>query len=167
MNLPEAKAPAHIALVFTGTHKPFYQVKMLRHRDGETEIKKRKWGWIGRTLHKPAANITRQILDWNPQRRRKVGRPMQTRRRSIEAEAKANGMTWAERKRTSQNQYVGGVLLQPYAPKDAKEKTKTKVYFFNVLIYILNITFLLIWVLKRKNIFLNKIFSSCSFKCGI
>ncbi|RUS77407.1 hypothetical protein EGW08_014826 [Elysia chlorotica] len=41
----------------------------------ETEIMKRKWGWIGHTLRKPASNITRQALDWNPQGKRKVGRP--------------------------------------------------------------------------------------------
>ena len=28
----------------------------------ETEIRKRKWGWIGHTLRKPASNITRQPL---------------------------------------------------------------------------------------------------------
>ena len=44
----------------------------------ETEIRKRKWGWIGHTLRKPASIITRQALDWNPQGQRKVGRPKQT-----------------------------------------------------------------------------------------
>ncbi|RUS89829.1 hypothetical protein EGW08_002441 [Elysia chlorotica] len=37
----------------------------------ETEIMKRKWGWVGHTLRKPASNITRQALDWNPQGKRK------------------------------------------------------------------------------------------------
>ena len=69
----------------------------------ETEIKKRKWSWIGHTLRKPETNITRQALDWNPQGKRKVGRPKQTWRRSIEAETKSTGMSWAELKRTSQN----------------------------------------------------------------
>ena len=69
----------------------------------ETEIRKRKWGWIGHTLRKPASNITRQALDWNPQGKRKVGRPKQTWRRSTNAEIKAAGTTWAELRRTSQN----------------------------------------------------------------
>ena len=69
----------------------------------ETEIRKRKWGWIGHTLRKPASNITRQALDWNPQGKRKVGRPKQTWRRSTDAEIKAAGTTWAELRRTSQN----------------------------------------------------------------
>ena len=69
----------------------------------ETEIKMRKWGWIGHTLRKPASNITRQALDWNPQGKRKVGRPKQTWRRSTDAEMRAAGTTWAELRRTSQN----------------------------------------------------------------
>nr|KAG5689438.1 hypothetical protein BaRGS_012260 [Batillaria attramentaria] len=48
----------------------------------EQEIKKRKWGWIGHTLRKSTSNVTRQSLDWNPQGKRKVGRPKQTRRRN-------------------------------------------------------------------------------------
>ena len=52
-------------------------------------------------LRKPASNITRQALDWNPQGKRKVGRPKQTWRRSTDAEIKAAGTTWAELKRTS------------------------------------------------------------------
>ena len=67
------------------------------------EIRQRKWRWIGHTLRKPATNITRQALDWNPQGKRKVGRPRQTWRRSIDAEMRAAGMVWAELKRISQN----------------------------------------------------------------
>ena len=33
------------------------------------EILKRKWGWIGHTLRKPASSRTRQALTWNPQGR--------------------------------------------------------------------------------------------------
>ena len=69
----------------------------------ETEIRKHKWGWIGHTLRKPASNITRQALDWNPQGQHKVGRLKQTWRRSTDAKIKATGTTWAKLKRTSQN----------------------------------------------------------------
>ena len=37
----------------------------------EDEIKKRRWGWIGHTLHKPRTNITRQALRWNPKGKRR------------------------------------------------------------------------------------------------
>ena len=36
---------------------------------------KRRWGWLGHTLRKPNTNITRQALTWNPQGKRKRGRP--------------------------------------------------------------------------------------------
>ena len=73
-------------------------------REALIEIRKRNWGWIGHTLQKPASNITRQALDWNPQGKRKVGCPKQTWRRSTDAEIKAARRTWAELKGTSQNQ---------------------------------------------------------------
>ena len=41
----------------------------------EIEILKRRWGWLGHTLRKPNTNITRQALTWNPQGKRKRGRP--------------------------------------------------------------------------------------------
>ena len=34
-----------------------------------------RWKWIGHTLRKPLFNITRQALTWNPQGKRKRGRP--------------------------------------------------------------------------------------------
>lgn len=75
------------------------------------EIKRRKWGWIGHTLRKSPENITRQALDWNPQGKRKVGRPRQTWRRSVESEAKEAGFTWAQLKKVAQNRvhWRGGV----------------------------------------------------------
>ncbi len=40
----------------------------------DVQIRRRKWSWIGHTVRKPATNITRQALKWNPQGRRKRGR---------------------------------------------------------------------------------------------
>ena len=42
------------------------------------QIPIRKWGWSGHTLGEPASNITRQALTWNPQGKRKRGRPRNT-----------------------------------------------------------------------------------------
>ena len=39
------------------------------------QILRRKWGWIGHTLRKPASSTTRQTLTRNPQGKRKRGRP--------------------------------------------------------------------------------------------
>ena len=52
------------------------------------QILRRKWGWIGHTLRKPAASTTRQALTWNPQGKRKRGRPRNSWRRDTEAELK-------------------------------------------------------------------------------
>jgi hypothetical protein len=38
-----------------------------------TEIGRRKWNWIGHTLRKPATDITRQALTWNPPGKRRRG----------------------------------------------------------------------------------------------
>ena len=62
----------------------------------EIEIKRRKWHWIGHTLRKPTSSITRQALTWNPQGKRKRGRPRNTWRRDVESEARKIGYTWQE-----------------------------------------------------------------------
>jgi hypothetical protein len=43
----------------------------------EIQIKRRKWIWIGHTLHKEAGAIEKTALDWNPQGYRR-GRPKRT-----------------------------------------------------------------------------------------
>ena len=69
----------------------------------EMQILRRKWGWIGHTLRKPAASTTRQALTWNPQGKRKRGRPKNTWRRDTETELKRQGISWREAERTAQN----------------------------------------------------------------
>jgi hypothetical protein len=59
-----------------------------RQNPTDYEIRKRKWRWIGYTLCKRTSNIIRKALDWNPQGKRKVGRPRQSWCRSIGAEVK-------------------------------------------------------------------------------
>jgi hypothetical protein len=65
----------------------------------ETQIKKRKWKWIGHTIRKDENAVERITLDWNPQGTRKRGRPKKTWRRSIMEEARKEGKTWREVKR--------------------------------------------------------------------
>ena len=50
------------------------------------QIRRRKWRWVGHTLRKEPSHITRQALEWNPQGKRKRGRPKQTWRRSLHSE---------------------------------------------------------------------------------
>ena len=67
------------------------------------QILKRYWGWIGHTLQKPASSITYQALTWNPQGKRKRGRPRNSWRRDTEAELKQQGTNWTGAARTAQN----------------------------------------------------------------
>ena len=67
------------------------------------QISERKWKWIGHTLRKPVGDITRQALEWNPQGKRKVGRPKKTWRRSCEEEMKVLGLSWGELKKKAKN----------------------------------------------------------------
>ena len=67
------------------------------------QILRRKWGWIGHTLRKPASSTTRQALTWNPQGKRKRGRPRNSWRRDTEAELKQQGTNWSGMTRASQN----------------------------------------------------------------
>jgi len=55
----------------------------------ENQINRRKWNWIGRTLHKKTGAIEKTALDWNPQGYRRRGRPKRTWQRTIEDEVKA------------------------------------------------------------------------------
>nr|KAG5703015.1 hypothetical protein BaRGS_016176 [Batillaria attramentaria] len=58
------------------------------------QILRRKWGWIGHTLRKPASSTTRQALTWNPQGKRKRGRPRNSWRRDTEAELLRACLFW-------------------------------------------------------------------------
>ena len=67
------------------------------------QILKRKWGWVGHTLRKPATSTTRQAMTWNPQGKRKRGRPRNSWWRDTEAELKQQGSNWTDIARTAQN----------------------------------------------------------------
>ena len=79
----------------------------LWRRTEETEmsiqVKRRKWNWIGHTLRKGNEAIERETLDWNPQGKRRRGKPKQTWRRSVHNEALEKGMSWGEVKRMARN----------------------------------------------------------------
>ncbi|MGL5901241.1 MAG: reverse transcriptase domain-containing protein [Cetobacterium sp.] len=83
----------------------------------EEEIKKRRWRWIGHTLRKPANNITKQALQWNPQGKRKRGRPRNTWRRDLEADIKTMGVTWNQLERKAQDRDGWRSLVGGLCPK--------------------------------------------------
>ena len=76
------------------------------------QISRRKWKWIGHTMRKPINNITRQALQWNPQGKRKVGRPLTSWRRSCEEEMKRCGQTWGQVTKIAQNRVRWRVAVE-------------------------------------------------------
>jgi hypothetical protein len=67
------------------------------------QIKKRKWSWIGHTLRKPSGITEKGALDWNPQGKRRRGRPKKTWKRTVEEEARDQGKRWQEVKAVAKN----------------------------------------------------------------
>ncbi|VDP60659.1 unnamed protein product [Schistosoma curassoni] len=73
----------------------------------EEEIRKRRWKWIGHTLRKSSNCITRQALTWNPEGKRKRGRPKNTLRREIEADMERMNNNWKKLEKIAQDRLVG------------------------------------------------------------
>jgi hypothetical protein len=48
--------------------------RLTKQKPIEIQIKRRKWSWIGHTLHKEAGATEKTALDWNPQGYRRGGR---------------------------------------------------------------------------------------------
>ena len=69
----------------------------------DVQIKERKWRWLGHTLRKDPKNTTRQALDWNPQGKRKRGRPRQTWKRSLQTELSSINISWEEAKTSARD----------------------------------------------------------------
>lgn len=68
----------------------------------EIQIRRRKWKWIGHTLRRKKS-ITKLALTWNPQGKRKRGRPRTTWRRTTEQEMKKEGLSWQDLERRAQD----------------------------------------------------------------
>ncbi|VDP29556.1 unnamed protein product [Schistosoma margrebowiei] len=70
----------------------------------------RRWEWMGHTLRKSSNCITRQALTWNPEGKRKSGRPKNTLSRIIEADMKRMNNKWKGLDRIAQDR-VGWRML--------------------------------------------------------
>ncbi|VDP19435.1 unnamed protein product [Schistosoma margrebowiei] len=77
----------------------------------EEDIKKRRWEWIGHTLHKSSNCITREALTWNPEGKQKSGRPENTLRREIEADMRRMNNNWKELEIIAQDRVGWRVLV--------------------------------------------------------
>jgi hypothetical protein len=67
------------------------------------QLCRRKWSWIGHTLRRPQGSVTRTSLRWNPQGKRRRGRPRNTWQRDGMAELKRVNKTWGEAERIAQD----------------------------------------------------------------
>ena len=89
-----------------------------RQRPAEEEIGRRRLRWVGHTLRKENNSIPKKALDWNPQGKRKRGRPRHTWRRILEGDVKRSGKSWGEVKKIAQERkewrrLVGGLYPDP------------------------------------------------------
>ena len=108
-----------------------------KQQPAEDEILQRCWRWIGHTLRKPVTHIACQALTWNPQGKRKHGRPRNTWCRDLEAETKIMNYTWEQLERLAQDWDAWRALVGGYAPVGAKrnddgnkwESSETFLYF--------------------------------------
>ena len=87
-------AVSGISFEFDGKTKLEDLWKRAEQQPLHLQVRKRKWRWLGHTLRKPFANVTRHALRWTPQGKRNRGRPKTTWRRSTDAEVKQTGMSW-------------------------------------------------------------------------
>jgi hypothetical protein len=77
---------------------------MARKKPIVQQIKDRKWQWTDHTLRTDPQATERQVLHWNPQGRRKRGRPKGIWRRMVEEEEIAKvRKTWKEAGALAQN----------------------------------------------------------------
>ena len=69
----------------------------------EIDVKQRRWRWIGHILRRPKDSIARIALNWNPQGKRKRGRPKATWRKEVEADVKRLGKSWSQLEKVAQD----------------------------------------------------------------
>jgi len=97
----------------------------LRVRTGQEDvaltIKRRRWKWIGHTLRKEKGNTTRIAMKWNPQGKRKQGRPKQSWRRTVFKELKSIGKTWGEAEKIAINTVLWKAMVEALCPTRGKE----------------------------------------------
>ena len=89
--------------------------------DVATTIKRRKWKWIGHTLRKEKENTTRIAMKWNPQGKRKQGRPKQSWRRTVIKELESIGKTWGEAEKIAVNRVRWKAMVEALCLTRGKE----------------------------------------------
>ena len=83
----------------------------------DQEIIQRRWRWIGHILRKPVSSTTRQSLTWNPQGKRKRGRPRNSWRRDLDDDVRRMGHSWSQIERTAQDRKAWRSLVSGLCPR--------------------------------------------------
>ncbi|KAI8478855.1 Neuroligin-3 [Branchiostoma belcheri] len=84
------------------------------------QMLKRKWSWVGHTLRKANTSITQQALTWNPQGKRKRGRPKNSWRRDTEEEMRSISTSWQDLGKYTTDEYSVRTSSVAYALVGAK-----------------------------------------------
>ncbi|VDP65959.1 unnamed protein product [Schistosoma curassoni] len=90
----------------------------------EEEIRKRRWKWIGYTLRKSSNCMTRQALTWNPEGRRKRGRPNNALHREIKADMESMNNNCKELERIVQYRVGWRMLVSGLYPFTRSNRRK-------------------------------------------
>ena len=77
-----------------------------------TQVKRRRWRWIGHVLLQQTTALTRIAIRWTPDGQRKRGRPKETWRRTVEREMKEKGWTWGSLERVSADRHRWRALVE-------------------------------------------------------
>ena len=77
-----------------------------------TQVKRRRWRWIGHVLRQQTTALTRIALRWTPDGQRKRGRPKETWRGTVEREMKEKGWTWGRLERVSADRHRWRALVE-------------------------------------------------------
>ncbi|VDP52739.1 unnamed protein product [Schistosoma mattheei] len=103
----------------------------------EEEISIRRWKRIEHTLWKSSNCITRQALTWNPEGKRKKGRPKNTLRREIESDMKRMNNNWKELEGIAQDR-VGWRILVSSLCSFTRNNRCNEVSVYMIMLYIVS-----------------------------
>ncbi|VDO50664.1 unnamed protein product [Schistosoma margrebowiei] len=90
----------------------------------ELETSERHWKWIVHTLRKSSQYITRQALTWNPEGKRKSGRPNNTLRQEMVADMKWMINNWKGLERIAWVRVEWGMLVSGLCSSTRSDRRK-------------------------------------------
>ena len=91
-------------------------LQMARMNKISSEVRRRRWNWIGHLIRRERNDDYAIALGWTPEGRRKRGRPKTTLRRMVESERNHAGWrTWTAVRHSAADRQKWRMMFQPYA----------------------------------------------------